>query len=93
MSRLIEALEKAGDGPRGLRRARLHICTYHALCLVIKTIVDEKRPAYTIEQEVADWCRKQPELIVREIGTGWWEILQKGASYADECTDWVQIRG
>ncbi len=77
MSRLVEALDKAAESPRALKKARLHICTWHALCLVIKTIVDDHKPAYTILREVADWCRRQRELTVTEIADGWWKITER----------------
>lgn len=78
MSRLLEALDAAARDPRALKRSKLHICTYHALCMVIKTIIDEHRTAYTIHKEVADWCRKQPELEVEKVSSeGWWTIRWK----------------
>ena len=78
MTRLIEALDQAGESPRALKKSKLHICTWWALAHVIKTIVDEHKTAYTIYEEVAEWCRKQPELIVRAIGPSWYEIREKG---------------
>lgn len=92
MSRLLEALDKAAESPRALKRSGLHICTYHALCLVIKTIVDDHRTAYTVWQDVADWCRRQPELIVDTLGKGnWWAIRWKGESDGIESGSGVEV--
>jgi len=77
VSRLLEALNEAGESAGRLKREGLHICTFHSLCLVIKIVVDEKKPARTIESEVARWCERQPELRVEQVGPGMWEVSMK----------------
>ena len=80
MSRLVEALDRAGESPRALKHNKLHICTWWAAAYVVQTLVDEHKTAYTIEEEVARWCARQPELRVEQIGTRWWRIEMKGGS-------------
>lgn len=82
MNRLLEALNAAAETPRAMHGNRLHICTYHTLCRVIKTVVDDHEPAYTGCEEIADWCEKQPELTVSKKD-GIWRIEMREEGESD----------
>ena len=62
------------ESAKDLKRNNLSLCAYHALGDVLDEVLNCSRPAETIMQGVADWCRVHG-LTVREEGIGWMVAL------------------
>ena len=58
------------ESAKDLKKNNLTLCAYHALGDVLDKVLNYSRPAETIMQGVANWCRNQG-LTVREEGIGW----------------------